>query len=245
MSTTKEQVTAFLEKCEELKQCKFIMATTKIKDLLKCIVNSPELYGLFNAVTKNFNYIEQKSKCLVTADDGISIKSCVMLPQTVGQRLAFIFCLLVEFDRGTLGFNEFLQKYFREDGSYFAGYQAFCATIISSLEEVIKQVFKEQLSEEWHIDDAQSNAKRVNLLNAISLSIEAEKRFVFESLIPEEEKDNAYKILDALSEAVRYGDEDMIDALICGYNYFVLYYRCVSDGISPLIETLAEYENTL
>lgn len=47
MSGTKEQVLTFLEKCEELKKCKFIMATSKIKDLLKCIVNSPDLYKLF------------------------------------------------------------------------------------------------------------------------------------------------------------------------------------------------------
>ena len=245
MSTTKEQVTAFLEKCGELKTCKFIMATTKIKDLLKCIVNSPELYGLFDAVTKNFNYVEQKTRCLVTTDNGVIRKSQVVLPQTVGQRLAFIFCLLVEFDRGTLNFNDFLSKYFREDGSYFAGYRAFCENIIVALEDVIKQVFREQLSEEWSMNDARANTRRAGLLNTISLSIEAEKRFIYGSLVPEEEKENAYKILDALSDAVKYGDENAIDALICGYNYFVLYFRCVSDGISPLIETLAEYEKSL
>lgn len=245
MSTTKEQVTAFLDKCGELKTCKFIMATTKIKDLLKCIVNSPELYGLFDAVTKNFNYVEQKARCLVTTDNGVMRKSQVILPQTVGQRLAFIFCLLVEFDRGTLNFNDFLRKYFREDGSYFAGYRAFCENIIVALEDVIKQVFKEQLAEEWNMNGARANSDRVSLLNSISLSIEAEKRFIYESLVPEEEKENAYKILDALSEAVKYGDENTIDALICGYNYFILYFRCVSDGISPLIETLAEYEKSL
>ena len=56
MSSTKEQALLFLEKCDELKKCKFIMATSKIKDILKCIVNSPDLYRLFETVTKDFSY---------------------------------------------------------------------------------------------------------------------------------------------------------------------------------------------
>ena len=243
MSSTKEQVLTFLEKCDELKKCKFIMATTKIKDLLKCIVNSPDLYKLFDAVTNNFNYVEQKSKCLVTTNDGFINRSYVVLPQTVGQRLGFIFCLLVEFDRDTLNFNNFLQKYFPEDGSYFASYQAFCKVIISSLEELIKQVFKDKLEEK--IDPPAPKLSRAELLSAISTSIEAEKQYINQSKIFADEKENGNKILYALSEAVKAGDEDLIDALICGYNYFILYNKCVSSGVAPLIETLAEYEETL
>ena len=242
MSSTKEQVNTFLGKCEELKKCKFIMATTKIKDLLRCIVNSPELYRLFDTVTKDFDYKEQKSKCLITSNDGILNLSRVVLPQTVGQRLAFLFCLLVEFDRGSISFNDFLQKYFPEDGSYFASYQAFCKVIITSLEDVIKQVFHEQLNSKEQVIPA---ASRPTLISAICLALEDEKRFVAKSLISGEEKENGNKILSALSDAVRVGDIELIDALVCGYNYFVLYNRCVSDGIAPLIEALAAFEETL
>lgn len=246
MSSTKEQALQFLEKCDELKKCKFIMATSKIKDLLKCIVNSPELYRLFETVTKDFNYPEYKNKCLVTTDDGIMRKSYVALPSTVGQRLAFIFCLLVEIDRDTINLNDFLQIYYREDGSYFASYQAFCKNIISSLEDLIRQVFKEQLQ----APDVQSsyqpaNASRANLLTTITLEMEEEKRFVFESSLSGEEKENGIKILNSLYDAVKEGNIDRIDALICGYNYFVLYNECVSDGIASLIETLGEFEATL
>lgn len=242
MSNAKEQVLTFLEKCDELKKCKFIMATTKIKDLLKCIVNSPELYRLFDTATKNFNYVEQKSKCLVTVNDGFFNKSRVVLPQTVGQRLAFIFCLLVEFDRNTLNFNDFLQKYFAEDGSYFASYQAFCKVIITGLEELIKQIFGELLD---GAIDSVSNSSRSSLLSAVLISIEGEKQFISQSSVSDDEKENGLKILYALSEAVKAGDEALIDALICGYNYFILFNKCVSDGVAPLIETLAEFERSL
>lgn len=243
MSSTKEQALLFLEKCDELKKCKFIMATSKIKDILKCIVNSPDLYRLFETVTKDFSYPEYKKKCLVTTDDGIMRKSCIVLPQTVGQRLAFIFCLLVEIDKDTINLNDFLQIYFREDGSYFASYQSFCKNIIGSLEDLIRQVFKEQLA--LPEPRAEISPSRGNLFSEISLATEEEKRFVSGSALPDEDKENGLKILDALFFAVRDRDVERIDALICGYNYFVLYNKCVSDGIASLIETLGEFEATL
>ena len=237
MSSTKEQVLAFLDKCEEIRKCKFIMATTKIKDLLKCIVNSPELYRLFETVTANFDYVEQKSKCLRTTNDGFEVKSCVVLPQTVGQRLAFIFCLLVEFDSDTLNFNEFLEKYYSEDSNYYSSYRAFCRQIISGLEDLIKQVYKEIIDTQALEEKTAQN----NIISNILAFIEAEANFIYLSQIRDEEKDNGFKILAALANAVKHGNEELIDALVCGYNYYILYNKCVSDNVTPMIEAIAEY----
>lgn len=250
MNDTKEQVTEFLNRCEELKKCRFIMATTKIKDLLKCIVNSPDLYKLFDTVTKDFNYIEAKNSCLVTANDGGFRKSYIILPHTVGQRLAFIFCLLVEFDKDTINFNDFLRKYFPEDGSYFESYQAFCKTIIDNLEEILKQVFKDKLEKSKYEEEKElsetANSAKSSLISEISIAIEGEKQNIAESFkVPKEEKDGGIKILSELFTAVKKGDVELINALIFGYNYFVLYYKCVSENVAYLIEMIAEYEKLL
>ncbi len=254
MESTKEQINDFIAKCEELKECKFIMATTKIKDLLKAIVNSRELYNLFETVTKNFDYISARSDCLVTTGEGILSKSYLVLPQTIGQRLAFIFCLLVEFDNDTLNFNEFLRVYFPEEGSYYSSYRAFCKTVIDSLEDMIKQVFQEELSapaapsaeDGEQMPEIQSNSARAGLLSSVSLTLAQEKKFLFENPnVPKDEREAAYKILNQLERAVKAGDIALIDALLCGYNYFVLYMKCVSDNIAPLIQIIAAYEETL
>lgn len=244
MKSTKEQVLEFLAKCDELTKCKFIMATPKIKDLLKCIVNSPELYSLFDKVTQNFNYPEQKAKCLISGGGAVSGR--VMLPQTVGQRLAFIFCLLVEFDRDSINLNDFLQMYFLEDGSYFGSYRAFCDTIIVGLAELIRQVFKEQLNApDTAVENAgASNSVKIGLLSKIALSVDAEKEYILNAA-PKDEVVGAIKLLNALILAVRDEEEELIDALICGYNYFALYNRCVSENIASLIELIAEYEKLL
>ena len=240
MKSTKEQVLEFLEKCDELTKCKFIMATTKIKDLLKCIVNSPELYGLFDRVTKDFNYPEQKAKCLLSGKGASAGK--VALPKEVEQRLAFLFCLLVEFDRDTINLNDFLQAYFHEDGSYFESYKAFCNTIIVGLSNSIKQVFNELLN--GGESEIVPNSEKLNLLSVIALTIDAEKDYIL-NVAPRDEREGAVKMLDALNLAVRQENEDLIDALICGYNYFVLYNRCVSDNVASLIELISEFEKLL
>ncbi len=243
MSDTKEQVLSFLDKCEELKSCKFIMATTKIKDLLKCIVNCPDLYRLFEAVTKDFNYLAAKSKCLVTVNDGIFTRSYVVLPETVGQRLAFIFCLLVEFDKDNINLNDFLRQYFPEDGSYFASYRAFCNTIVKGLQDCISQVFREEIAAIE--EEGEKKSRLGEISSALSVSLSQEKEFISQSRIPDEEKENGLKMLNALEKSLKRADVENIDALLCGYSYFVLNNKCVSDGIAELIEIIEAYEKTL
>jgi hypothetical protein len=229
------------------------MATTKIKDLLKAIVNSPELYELFNTVTAKFDYLEAKRKCLVDASDGISNASYVILPETVGDRLAFIFCLLVEFDRDSINFNWFLQHYFAEDGSYYASYHSFCDTVIVSLEQLIKEIFQQELEEGESVqpvapqESAQPapNANLASYLSQINLLVAQEKQFILESAIPDEDKQPAYNMLTEITNAVKDGNVNLINALVCGYNYYILYNNSISQSIQPLFETIRLYEESL
>ncbi|MGN1103703.1 MAG: hypothetical protein ACI4QI_02390 [Candidatus Coproplasma sp.] len=239
METVKEQITDFLNKCEELKNCKFIMATTKIKDILKSIVNSPELYELFNTVANGFDYPAMKQRCFI--DNG----NCrVALPETVGERLAFIFCLLVEFDRNEINFNAFLQKYYPKDGSYYSSYHLFCDEVIGSLENIICDVFSKELSEKDVVQIAQ-RAESVEQVpphadNGLALMlINAEREAVECSNLSQEDKEAAYLMLAALENAVSTYNVPLIQSLSCGYNYFVLYTNLVSNTISDLVDELA------
>ena len=242
MTDTKQQVLSFLEKCEELKSCKFIMATTKIKDLLKCIVNCPDLYRLFETVTKKFDYPNAKAECLITEESGAFDSSRVELPQTVGERLAFIFCLFVEFDRETLNFNDFLRQYFVEDGSYFASYRAFCNLIVKSLQECVLRIFEDDLET---LPEGKPDSAVAELISALDISVSQDMQYVSDSSISEDDKENGLKILSELLKALKAGNENLIDALLCGYNYFILHTDCVSDGITELIQMIEAFEKKL
>lgn len=259
MDNTKTQLTDFLNKCEEVKNCKFIMATTKIKDLLKSIVNSADLYELFNTVAANFDYIAAKQKCFVEAD-GMYGNSKLVLPDTIGDRLAFIFCLLVEFDRNDINFNAFLQKFYPKDGSYYASYHLFCDEVIGSLEAIICDVFHDVLEEPQQALSASEPVQQIAYtpvtprvpnpnaavrINTVCMLIESEKENLENSPLSEEDKEAARSLLSSLSEAVRNGDGNLIKSLTCGYNYLVMQTVFVSDTLAVLFEALGDYLSTL
>lgn len=243
MSDTKEQILSFFRACDELKKCKFIMATERIRDILKSIVNSPDLYNLFNTVTNGYNYTAEKPKCLLTVGEGANRRHVVLMPPTAEKVIAFTFCLLAEFDNNTMDFNEFLRVYFPEDGSYFTGFQAFCNTVIKALRDAVYMAFKAELEQpSTAVEYAAADAGKGALLSAIGLSLSKEKEFISScEKIPGEEKEGAYVILSRLYEAVKSGDRQLVSALACGYNYFVLYYGCISEGIPGLMRIISEY----
>lgn len=238
-----------MEKCEEMKSCKFIMATTKIKDILKAIVNSEELYALFNMVAVNFDYSAAKQKCFV-CEGGEYGRFRLILPNSVGDRLAFIFCLMVEFDRNDINFNAFLQQYYPKDGSFYASYHSFCDEVIDSLIGIISDIFYKELHEE---DPAlqlpQASAPEAPALlpdnptlteskNAVLLLLRSESDAVVASALSDEDKEAAEEMLSALTYAVEQGDVNLVKALTCGYNYFALYSKYDSETLSMLFEEI-------
>lgn len=255
MEDVRAEVSDFINKCEEFKICKFIMATTKIKDLLKSIVNSRTLYELFTSAASSFDYPEAKSKYLLEVNDGLSNRGLVVLPESVTDRIAFIFCLLVEFDRDTINFNWFLQKYYTDDGSFYGSYYAFCEHIINSLEQAIKGFFIKELESvprqstegvaQCDVSQVQANGKLPQLLSAISLLIAQEKQFILESAVPDDDKEAGYRMLDEIFLALKNSKLDTANALVCGYNYYILYNNCISDNIQSLFEKIEEYERAL
>lgn len=254
MESVKNQINDFLNKCDEVRNCKFIMATTKIKDLLKSIVNSAELYEVFNTVASKFDYIAAKERCFVESDDFSSGRSRVILPDTVGERLAFIFCLLVEIDRGDIQINAFLQKFYPKDGSYYASYHMFCDEVIGSLESTICDIFSQELAEDDKIPDRatrgriaekSADSSLIGAINAIAMLIASELDYVAVSSLSEDDKEAAASILTQLEAAVKDCDEERIDALTYGYNYFVMYTKTVSESLNTLFDAIGEFVSSL
>lgn len=258
MEGLKSQVNDFLTKCAELKNCKFIMAPTKIKDLLKSVVNSRALYDLFTSVSTDFDYAGAKSRCLIEKNDGYGVRGKLVLPESSRERLAFIFCLLVEIDRDSINFNWFLQKYFSDDGSYYGSYLAFCERVIDPLERIIRGVFASDLEDERrssaHAADkssatAQTRAKPVVLssnaaqtLSVINLLIAQEKQFILESAIPADDKETGYKMLTQIYNCLKERAFEVANSLVCGYNYYILYNNTISSNVQMLFENIRAYE---
>ena len=112
------------------------------------------------------------------------------------------------------------------------------------MQEAVLQIFRDDLEKPAFAqkDLTENRAERTSLLTAIDLAISEEKQFISTNeKIPEGDKEGAFSILTQLYEAVKNENRSLITALVCGYNYFVLYYDCLSDGVASLVRQIAEY----
>ena len=143
MDTDRRQIDVFLQKCDEVMQSKFIIADTKIGELLKAIVTSDLLYAFFRDITKDFDYDAAQRKYMNYYPEGTTNKRKLLFPEDPAERLAFVFCLLVDFDSKRIDLGDFLQEYFYEDGSVYGSFYAFSNQVIKPFRNAVRTMFRE------------------------------------------------------------------------------------------------------
>ncbi len=232
----KIEINNFLTKCTDFKKCRFIVAPTKIKELLKSIATSKELYTLFSECLKGFDYTIAKRNCFVTESDGYGTKNKLVLPNTIAPRLAMTFCLLVDIDKGRLDFNSFLSTYFYVDGSYYASYQLFCDNVIMVMADIVAELYKDVLSQPDEALEEQNPTSKI--LKDADICIDAVKYFLTTIGIPLDDVSSAHIMLEEIRRAMHGKDFNTLSALLCGMNYYIMYYNCMCDEFMYLINLI-------
>lgn len=210
MDTGRQQIDLFLKKCDELMQSKFIIADTKIGELLKAIATSDLLYAFFREITKNFDYPAAREKYMNYMPEGTVNKRKLLFPENAEERLAFVFCLFVDFDAGRIDLGAFLQEYFYEDGSVYGSFYAFSNQVVKPFRNAVRTLF-------YGGRIARGKAEGRGELAAFA---SREREAVYASRLPDARKVEALVILNALSAQAEKGDARLIAALITGYRCF-------------------------
>ncbi len=236
MDSQRRQIDLFLEKCDEVMRSKFIIADTKIGELLKSIATSDILYAFFRQITKNFDYIGAQQKYMNFMPDGSTNKRKLLFPEDPAEKLAFIFCLLVDFDNKTFDLGEFLQEYFYEDGSYYESFYAFSNQVIKPFKNMIKVMFKEE--ELKKIAEAASASSEYAKSSDFVDTVLAERDALYRSSVSDSKKVDGLMILNAMA-IVSDADYKTLCGLLAGYSCFlsgVSYKSAYSDKL------IAEYK---
>ncbi len=213
------KIERFLTVCNELIGGKFILADTKIGELLKIVASSNELTDLFSAVTERFDYVEAKNAYLRFPAYKGSAHGAAYLPAERGDLLAFVFCLLVDFDSGTMRLNDFLLRYFYEDGSYTASYAIFVDRMIRPFRDIVSGCFPQLGSKTRQIQEELQ--KENTILEALSQRVSVERARISELALSQDDSVAADAMLSAIIVVIGRADLDEIRALLCGYSYFL------------------------
>ncbi|MCD8200961.1 MAG: hypothetical protein LUD47_02720 [Clostridia bacterium] len=240
----KSEVTNFLNKCDDLKSCRFIVAPTKIRELLQSIAASRELCRFFSDLTKDFDYNTAKTNCFVCVTDGTTRKNRLVISGEVNFRLAFTFCLLVEIDKQIINLNDLLSRYFFVDGSYYSSYQMFVEDVIAPMADIIKQCYSAVLVSNDMSERrvAYIDSGVTNTMSLIETAVAAEKYNIETSQIPPDDRISGDIMLTEIESAVRRSDFKVASTILCGYNYYLQYYGFVSEDFRKLVSLIDEYK---
>lgn len=220
------KIQRFFTACDELISGKYILADNKIGELLKSIAASNELTTLFSAVTKDFDYLAAKQEYLKFPLTPNGTRGAAYLPTDRAELIAFVFCLLVEFDGGAMHLDEFLRKYFNEDGSYTASYALFVTRMIRPFRDIVRDCFPDiEL-----MSDADALQERKEALVALGEKLTAEHARLRSMNLNPVDADACELIFAGLYSAWERQDGAEIKAMLCGYCYFLNVVGCMDEN---------------
>ena len=220
------KIQRFFTACDELISGKYILADNKISELLKSIAASNELTTLFSAVTKGFDYPAAKRQYLKYPLTPNGTRGAAYLPRDRAESIAFVFCLLVEFDGGTMHLDEFLRKYFYEDGSYTASYSLFATRMIRPFRDIVRDCFPDA---ELY-GDGDRLQERKETLAKIGGKLKKEHARMRSAMLSPVDADACELIFSGLYAACEREDSITIKALLCGYCYFLNVVGCMDEN---------------
>lgn len=241
MDTGREQIDLFLHRCDEVMQSKFILAESKISELLKAIATSDLLYAFFRDITKDFDYAAAQAKYMNYAPYGSSKQKKLLFPDDSLEKLAFIFCLLVDIDKKTLDLNWFLQEYFYEDGSFYEAFYSFCNQVIKPFRNDVKGLFHGGVAPVSKEAAGEISEKYRHLAQIAK----KERETVYAARISDEIKVEAMLLLNALVKSAEEKDRIAVAGLLSGYKYFILAKGWKSSTCAELIKELEKVKESL
>ena len=221
MTASTQQISRFLQACDKLMNEKYMVADARIAEVLSAIAESRALTDLFSAAAERFDYPTAKKTYLRFPASPTSSHGKAFLPKDRVEVVAFVFCLLVDIDAGRIKLDDFLLRYFYEDGSYTASFALFADRMLRPFRDIVQECFPDVAKPERPESAVQKARKRSASLEAFAaLAIEERERLKSVSLSTVDSTAGDM-ILNEMIQAAGKDNVTEVKALVAGYSYFL------------------------
>lgn len=129
------EIDKFLEACDDLLNCKFLVAEYKIQRLLQQLASASDVCSLVGECLEQFNRDREFAKTFV--QDGQGDFVCLM-PSEEYKVIALVFCTLVDIENKKIDFVDFIKRFFGREENPF---KAFLDTMIVPFKKLIEEAF--------------------------------------------------------------------------------------------------------
>ncbi len=230
----------FIAACNNIKNCKFVVAETKIAGLLRAIADNKQLYSMFSAALYGFDYKQEFSACVVNGG--------FALPTDPKKAIALVFRILLDVDTGKMSLQNFLEAYFYSV-SVNESYARFCLEVITPFEKYCRAAFSradvvingvapsEHQKAYEKVNADQKSGLKNDALNCVATLIE----IADETLTGAIDKAEYNACLKGLIRALNSDDRETMISAFVGVKYAVAYFFKSSKSILEIFKKL-EYD---
>ncbi len=229
-----EQIEAFYDACQDLKNAKIILADAKVSKILRSIVSSPSLVEIIGDALVGYNFESELGKYTSTDLEG---NLHINLPPEPYRVIAFVFSVLTEFDTRKLDLQEFVHQYFNAENlaESFKRFNAelidpFCEYVCNWIgyktekgkeedmsseneEEIVDETTENDDAPECEVDTVESLFEDLKIIfNQIKETIKLDTR------IKPDRFDDLNITLDALLATIELKNFKILNALLISLN---------------------------
>lgn len=229
----------FLSACEALKNCKYVLAESKITALLKSIADNKQLYSMFAVSLYGFDYSRTFSSCV---NNGTFV-----LPTDQKKTIALIFRILLDIDSGKIELRNFLEAYFYSP-MINESYARFCLEIITPFQSYCRALFSQPLAMQSipklgaenayaEVNDKFRTDLKTDALDCVATLIDIAENTLTGAI----ERAEYTACLNGLTRAIKSGDYESIISAFLGVKYAVAYFFKSTKTVMDIYKKL-EYD---
>lgn len=214
----------FISSCDELIDCKFLVAEYKIQKMLQQLANTEEVCSLVGECLEQFNRDREFAKTFI--QDGHGEFICDM-PKEEYKIIALVFCTLVDIDNKKIDFTDFVKRFFGKNETAFV---EFINTMVVPFRNLIAEAFgyssdlsseedKEEIEdslENKENNDSEENEEDEEELDAyeVSQNIAVQMLSELQCLKQDDNVVKASTVCRAIVKASDLRDEDVMQSLV-------------------------------
>ena len=267
--TKEKELALFNEQVDELIRTNYILANTKIINVLKSIAVSETMQAILKSGLEGYNYAKAKRKHLITSVYHGENRGEFILPETPQEIFTFVFCLLMDFQSNTMPLNAFLSKYFYENGSTHESYTLFINNVIRPFKKSVQilmqsaidgnlkdpKVQEQQLMKIVRLVEDKEKARQEVVEKDFDYGVYSPENFVsrvISFLAEDKDKIKSYEKMDSTNRqeimlivsmfirALKSEDKEAIKYSYLTYKYMSLYNKKLGLNLSKIEKLLKE-----
>ncbi len=249
MSSRENSIANFCVAIDNLCLTKYIMANSKIFEVVSQIKQSKLLTDMFNHFIKDYDFYNGLVNALSEVD---GVKSFIM-PTMATDVMAFVYILLSEISQKKLQLTDLLD-YFDNSKDYEKAYAKFCQEVLQPFKtytynsamqvinmtqlngEMVTQTEQTEQGKSSKIDDI--DVKKASLPVTIIRLLELDGLSVRSSRISKDEKEDLLFVLDLFTEIIRGKDQEKIKLCYLAYYYAFKPYKKIKTNLQDVTEIL-------